>query len=691
MKKITLLFSLLLATTFGFSQDLVITGVLDGPLGGGTPKAIELYVINDIADLSQYGIGSANNGGGTDGEEFTFPADSYTAGDFIYIENGGNNTTTGNNGFLDFFGFNATYNAGSTASINGDDAIELFFMGGVIDVFGDINVDGNGEVWEYLDGWAYRVDGTGPDGTTFVPGNFTYSGANALDGETSNSTAATPFPIGTYSQMASVDPSIAVGGPVADLEYFANNYDPVTAEGQTSVSGSNLTSDITLTAPMGFQISLTSGAGFADSLLLTQMGGDVPNTTIYVRLNDMLAVGMYSGNIDAVSTGAPTEMIAVSGEVRSDDPAIVLFATDVSGMTYPEGGTSTEDQFTVNARFLTEDITVTASSNFEVSLSTGTGFGPSVTVPADMSGMVEDVEVYSRLASGLTQGHYTGTVTLTSSGETETLPASGTVFAANPTGSLVLTGIYDGTLSGGTPKVVEVYTLNDIADLSFYGLSRASNGGGSSAGDIGYTFPADAVPAGTYITVTNAATEFNSYFGYDATYESGLVTGNGDDAYELYDNGVINDVFGDVDTDGSGEPWEYTDGWAYRNDDTGPDGNNFVIGNWSFSGIDANDGQTTDAGAPTPFPDGTYSNVLDVTEVNGSKFVIFPNPSNGNVTVSLANNEAASVAVYSILGKQVLAQDLSNNSLNITSLQSGIYLIKVTQGGTTSTQKLVVK
>ena len=49
-------------------------------------------------------------------------------------------------------------------SINGDDALELFSLAGetplVIDNFGDINVDGNGEAWEYLDGWAYRTGGT---------------------------------------------------------------------------------------------------------------------------------------------------------------------------------------------------------------------------------------------------------------------------------------------------------------------------------------------------------------------------------------------------------------------------------------------------------------------------------------------------------------------------------------------------
>ena len=34
------------------SAQLLITGVVDGPLTGGTPKAIEVYVVSDIPDLS---------------------------------------------------------------------------------------------------------------------------------------------------------------------------------------------------------------------------------------------------------------------------------------------------------------------------------------------------------------------------------------------------------------------------------------------------------------------------------------------------------------------------------------------------------------------------------------------------------------------------------------------------------------
>jgi len=174
------------------SDALVLTGVIDGPLTGGTPKAVELYVAADIADLSMYGLGSANNGGGTDGEEFTFPAVSVTAGQYLYL-------ATDSIFFNDWFGFYPNFTHSSATNINGDDAIELFYNSNVVDIFGDINVDGTGQPWEHLDGWAYRNSSTGPDGSVFVLGSWSFSGVNALDGETTNAAAATPFPAGTYT------------------------------------------------------------------------------------------------------------------------------------------------------------------------------------------------------------------------------------------------------------------------------------------------------------------------------------------------------------------------------------------------------------------------------------------------------------------------------------------------------------
>ena len=174
------------------ATSLIISGVIDGPLAGGTPKAVEFYVLNDIADLSVYGFGSANNGGGSDGEEFSFTAVSAIAGDFLYVASEGSE-------FQNFFDFLPDY-ISRASNVNGDDAIELFRNGTVADVFGDINVDGTGQPWDYLDGWAYRDSGTGgTDTTQFVLSEWYFSGPNGLDGETVNSAAANPFPIGAYS------------------------------------------------------------------------------------------------------------------------------------------------------------------------------------------------------------------------------------------------------------------------------------------------------------------------------------------------------------------------------------------------------------------------------------------------------------------------------------------------------------
>ena len=181
---------------------LHITGIFDGPLSGGTPKGIELYASDNIADLSEYAVGTANNGGGTDGAEFTLSG-SATAGDYIYVVANGNEDE-----FTSFLGGSATF-ASSALGINGDDAIELFNITdgspSVIDTFGVIDVDGNGENWEYMDGWAYRNTVTA--GGAFTASDWTFSGANAWDGATSNASSDSVMPIGTFTTTPVPEPS----------------------------------------------------------------------------------------------------------------------------------------------------------------------------------------------------------------------------------------------------------------------------------------------------------------------------------------------------------------------------------------------------------------------------------------------------------------------------------------------------
>lgn len=211
MKTYSVALLLTLAMSVQANASLVITGAFDGGLPGGEPKVIELYALADISDLSIYGVGAANNGGGSDGVELVLSG-AASAGDFLYVVEDDNQGALGV-GFNSYFGFtpslifDGSFANGGAASINGDDAIELFtdatgaFAGAetVIDVFGDINTDGTGQAWEYLDGWTYRVDNTGPDGTTFNIANWTFSGTNATDGGATNAALARPFPIGTFT------------------------------------------------------------------------------------------------------------------------------------------------------------------------------------------------------------------------------------------------------------------------------------------------------------------------------------------------------------------------------------------------------------------------------------------------------------------------------------------------------------
>ncbi|MCA9928169.1 MAG: Ig-like domain-containing protein, partial [Anaerolineales bacterium] len=277
------------------ATDLLITGVVDGPLTGGIPKAVEFYVVNNIADLSIYGFGSANNGGGTDGEEFTFPADAATAGDFIYV-------ATEAVAFNDFFGFAPTYTDGTAPNINGDDAIELFENGVVIDVFGDINVDGTGQPWDYLDGWVYRVSGTEADGSVFNLTNWTYSGINALDGETTNATAAIPFPIGTYTPPAAGDttpPLISSFTPADDSVDVAVNSNLVIGFNEDVQFGSgnitlHLSSDDSVVE--AFDVATSGQVSVSGSTVTIDPTSDLSNSTGYYVTIDNGAVEDLAGN-----------------------------------------------------------------------------------------------------------------------------------------------------------------------------------------------------------------------------------------------------------------------------------------------------------------------------------------------------------------------------------------------------------
>lgn len=72
-------------------------------------------------------------------------------------------------------------------------------------------------------------------------------------------------------------------------------------------------------------------------------------------------------------------------------------------------------------------------------------------------------------------------------------------------------------------------------------------------------------------------------------------------------------------------------------------------------------------------------------------FNLYPNPTNnGLVNISSLNDGALAVQVFDVLGKQVKQATVTNNRLNVSDLNSGIYIVKITQNNSSTTKKLVI-
>ena len=124
---------------------------------------------------------------------------------------------TESSGFLAYFGETPTF-LSSAVDVNGNDPIELFLNGLVVDVFGEVNVDGTGQPWEYLDGFAYRTDGSLPN-SFFQISQWNLSGTNALDGCNSNAACGSIFPLKSFG----VGVALPTSSPTKEVSVFLDH------------------------------------------------------------------------------------------------------------------------------------------------------------------------------------------------------------------------------------------------------------------------------------------------------------------------------------------------------------------------------------------------------------------------------------------------------------------------------------
>lgn len=89
------------------------------------------------------------------------------------------------------------------------------------------------------------------------------------------------------------------------------------------------------------------------------------------------------------------------------------------------------------------------------------------------------------------------------------------------------------------------------------------------------------------------------------------------------------------------------------------------------------------------FKDNTVAGVKDNT-IEGLQ--IFPNPLSDNMlNITSATNAEMNVAIYDMLGKQVINSKVNNGNVDVANLSAGIYVVTITEEGKTATKKLIKK
>ena len=318
-----------------------------------------------------------------------------------------------------------------------------------------------------LVGCASDADGTWPSGANTV---------NPVTGLTAVVLTATDAPLNTSACNAA--PTATITATPTSLTAFSTVVGTPSATQAVTVGGTTLTADIIVSAPAGYEVSLSATTGFAAAVTVAQTAGTAASTPLYVRLAGTTA-GSFAGNVTVVSTGATTQNVAVTGTVTTT-------ATPVPTIT----------SFTPTSGPVGTTITVTGTDFTGATGATLNGLAVANFMVMGATSVMFDVPT----------GATSGTITVTTPGGTAT--STGTFTVSPPVAIPTITSITPNAQVAGGPAVTITIAgtgFTPASTVNFNGVSYAQTS--STATSLVVTIPPSAVAtAGSYaVTVTNTA------------------------------------------------------------------------------------------------------------------------------------------------------------------------------------------
>lgn len=446
-------------------------------------------------------------------------------------------------------------------------------------------------------------------------------------GSFKNSGTSSP---GIYSGQLRLYQNATKGG---SIKIYANNGATITSVIVTASSG---------TGPAGYTVDSGSATNLNGSSTYTISGINSTDFVEFYQRSSSSSDRIYIDSFQVTYSAAAGPNLAVS-------------LTSLSNFDYEFGnGPSTEQSFTIEGNNLTEDIILSAPSNFEISESSVSGFGSSITL-TQSSGSVSSTTIYARLASGLSTNSYSGEISISSTGATTSnISLSGQV-TPSETPDLIITEIADPN-NGPSTRFVEIYNPTTSAiDLSDYYLIRWTNDSSNPTIDkISLSSECgSSLEPNNFCVISkdsNSGTNFISMYGFDPHGKSNNspVDSNGDDniaivtitgTYTPNDSSTwtVIDQYGIPGVDGTNQAHEFENGRAERKANV-DSSRTWNASDWNIhnDGGDGNGPQT----APTDYDPGYWIGATSLDTWNGLSSTSWANAGNwasGSIPVSADN------------------------------------------------------
>jgi hypothetical protein len=216
-------------------------------------------------------------------------------------------------------------------------------------------------------------------------------------------------------------------------------------------------------------------------------------------------------------------------------------------------------------------------------------------------------------------------------------------------------------------------------NLSGYAVKKQTNGAGSWSSGLNLTGTLSNNGKFVIVNSSIASTCYNKATANIATTASEM-TFNGNDAIGLFKNGTLIDIIGNF--NGGSANFASEETLRRKTTVTVPKTSFNKTSDWSVYAADTCSG----IGNRTSNDKET---ALQVSEIN---FEMYPNPSNGSITITTKNNtKSVSIEIYSILGSKVYSQSKTNQEMiEINSLESGLYIVKIFDESKSISKKLIV-